>query len=194
MNYFNKIPLLIEDLFQKSETSLLIYHTFSHTHEVSAKVLDAARALNLETAELLFVAGLFHDTGYLFGYQKHEEKSMELAEHYLKKIQIPFEEINFVNECIAATELGVSPSQEAAALLKDCDLSYGITDKFFERGPQLRKEWELNLDKFYSDEDWEKLQFDFLEHVLFSSNYAKTHFMPIVEANKILQRKRILPV
>jgi predicted metal-dependent HD superfamily phosphohydrolase len=194
MRHFKNIPILIEDLFQKSDTSRLTYHTYMHTQEVSSKALDAARALNLETAELLFVAGLFHDTGYLIGYHKHEEKSMELAEHYLKKNQIPFEEINFINECIAATELGVSPLQEAAALLKDCDLSYGITDKFFERGPQLRKEWELNLDKFYSDDDWEKLQLDFLEHVLFSSNYAKTHFKPIVEENLSSQRRRILSV
>lgn len=194
MRHFKNIPILIEDLFQKSDTSRLTYHTYAHTQEVSSIVLVAARALNLETAELLFVAGLFHDTGYLFGFQKHEEKSMELAEHYLIKNQIPFEEINFVNECIAATELGVSPLHEAAALLKDCDLSYGITDKFFERGALLRREWELNLDKFYSDEDWEKLQLDFLEHVSFSSNYAKNQFMPIVKENKVLQRKRIFTV
>jgi len=194
MKHFKNIPILIEDLFQKSDTSRLTYHSYGHTQEVATKVLDAAKMLNLETADLLYVAGLFHDTGYLFGYQKHEEKSMEMAEHFLKKNQIPSEEINFINECIAATEIGIPPAHEASALLKDCDLSYGITDKFFERGPLLRKEWELNLDKYYSDEAWEKLQLDFLDHVAFSSNYANTHFLPFVKKNLIMQRKRILTV
>jgi putative nucleotidyltransferase with HDIG domain len=194
MKFFKNIPLLIEDLFLKNDTSRLIYHSYAHTIEVADKSSIAAKEINLETTDLLFIAGLFHDTGYLFTYQKHEEKSMEIAEHYLKKNQIPFEEISFINECIAATELGVKPLHETAALLKDTDLAYGISDHFFERGPLLRKEWELNLEKYYSDEEWEKLQLDFLENVQFESEYAQICFLPIVTENISLQRKRILPV
>jgi len=194
MIFSDKISAIVEQLFISNDTSKLCYHSYAHTIEVAESVLKYAQNQNLEQAELIYVAGLFHDCGYLFGYQKHEEKSMEIAEHFLRKIYIPQEEISFINECIAATELGVKPKHEEAALLKDTDLAYGVTNKFKERGPMLRKEWELNLNKFYTNLDWEKLQLDFLENLRFESSFANLNFISIVNDNLIFQRKLLSSV
>jgi predicted metal-dependent HD superfamily phosphohydrolase len=182
-----KVEKLVERWFGNFDTSLLTYHCYGHTLEVSNNVRQYAEDIFKEAADWLYISGLFHDTGYLHAYHNHEEKSMELAEHFLKIMKVPYEEISFVTKCIESTKLGVSAFFPEAALLKDTDLAYGVTEKFKERGPLLRKEWELNLNNHYADKEWEELQFNFLNTLSFESDFGRQYFIPKVKENLLFQ-------
>lgn len=185
--FIEKVENLVERWFSDADTSLLIYHSYGHTLEVSNNVRSYARGIFKEASDWLYISGLFHDTGYLHAYHNHEEKSMELAEHFLKIMKVPFEEISFVTKCIESTKLGERALFHEAALLKDTDLAYGVSEKFRERGPLLRKEWELNLNNHYADKEWEELQFNFLNTLSFESDFGKQYFMPKVHENLFFQ-------
>jgi len=175
----------VKHLFAEADCSKLLYHSYAHTCEVTERVILMAKEAQLNERETICVvlAAVWHDVGYLYTYHEHEEKGMELAAYFLEKQDTEKEDIAFVKACIEATKLHQKPRNLAESILSDADLAYGVTDYFFERGPLLRKEWELCLGKFYSDLEWEQLQLKFLPDVQFYSPYGQTYYRPIVRAN-----------
>lgn len=183
----------VRSLFASHDTAHLHYHSPGHTQEVLQSVIMMAKALDLSEKELalLQVSALWHDVGYLYTYHGHEDKGMELSAAFLSETGCAAADIALVAACIEATKLMQEPRNELEALLSDADLAYGVTEHFFERGPLLRKEWELCLDKHYSELEWEKLQANFLSTVQFHSTFGKTNFAPIVAENLKKQQIRL---
>ena len=66
----------------------LTYHSFNHTMDVLNSALIIAQAENISTDEVKFlrIGVLLHDSGFLFTYKNHEEKSCAWA----KEILTPF--------------------------------------------------------------------------------------------------------
>lgn len=180
----------IAELFKKEDTSKLFFHNYAHTVEVVNTVQKMAveEALNPKDKEILVLAAWFHDLGYLYSYHEHEAKSITLAKAYLASINYPEEDLIKLVGCIAATKLSETPNTHLESLLKDADLSYGVTSHFFERGALLRLEWKEQLNKTYTELIWEKLQLNFLSTIEFYSSYAELHFKPIVQDNLVKQK------
>jgi len=178
----------VQALFEQHPNHQLFFHDFGHTQAVVATVQKMTQAMELSTQQqqLLQIAAWFHDVGYLYTYQQHEAKSIAIARQFLTK-KLSDEQLKWITDSIAATELGVEPTSEQAAILKDADLAYGVTHHFRERGPLLRKEWEIHKDKHLTNAEWELLQYNFLQNVKFWSAYGQQHFAPIVERNRISQ-------
>jgi predicted metal-dependent HD superfamily phosphohydrolase len=172
-------------LFGSADCSKLLYHSHAHTCEVTARVIEISKVSTLSEAEKtwLLIAAHWHDVGYLSTYHEHEEKGMDLVALFLEEQGVAQTDIDFVRACIEATKLHQTPRNLAESILSDADLAYGVTNHFFERGPLLRKEWELCLGKSYSDVEWEQLQLSFLPEVQFFSPYGQTYYAPIVKAN-----------
>ena len=181
----------IYQLFETEDCSKLFFHDYQHTVEVVQTIRTIHQALKIEPpkALLLEIAAWFHDVGYLYTYHQHEAKSIALAKAFLTSQKVAIEDIDFVCTCIATTELALVPTTLYQALLKDADLAFGVTNHFFDRGPLLRKEWEVQLDKYYTEEEWQKLQYNFISNVEFFSAYGQQHFLPISQQNKIKMEK-----
>lgn len=179
-------------LFEQADTSQLFYHNYQHTLEVVQRIEMLAADLNASDLLLLKIAGWFHDIGYLFAYDKHEDRGMRFAENYLKNKAIELDKINLIKACIEATKMSLEPRNHLEAIIKDADIGYGTSERFMQTGNLLRKEWEVFLEKFYADKDWEILQYNFLTHVKFYTDIAQKMYGPILQQNIDLQKKRIL--
>lgn len=173
----------VKQLFEQADTSNLFYHNYHHTSEVVRRIHDLGAHLPSDEFFLLCMAGWFHDIAYLYGYPNHEERSMVIASDYLKKQPISNAQIQVITNCIEATKLGVKPRNELEKIIKDADIGYGVTENFFETGPTLRKEWEVQLNHFYTNIEWEQLQYNFLKNVEFYTEYAQKYYQPILEQN-----------
>lgn len=181
----------VQALFERQDTKRLLYHDYGHTCEVAATATAMGKAIGISEpeAEVLAMAAWWHDAGYLYVYHGHEDKGIELARACLSG-RLPPERLDMLAGCIAATRLGSPAHTLLEQILSDADIAYGVTRHFFERGPRLRQEWELCLNKHYTDLEWETLQADFLSQVRFHTEYARLHFAPIVAQN--LERQRAL--
>lgn len=183
----------VSALFEQYGKAELTFHNFAHTQEVVERVEQLAHSAMLPQAEIevLILAAWFHDTGYLYGYSKHEAKSITLAQDFFSAQKASAIILKEVIACIEATEVGIAPKSKLQALLKDADLAYGCTDFFFERGPLLRKEWAHYLSKDYTDQEWDRIQYDFIRNVIFWSLEAKDKYASIRAINEDRQLKEI---
>lgn len=182
----------VTQLFEQADTTKLFYHNYEHTLEVVQRIEALAIDLKASDLILLKIAGWFHDVGYLYAYDNHEERSMRLAEEYLKNKAISISKIELIKACIEATKLNLKPRNILEKIIKDADIGYGVTERFLQTGTCLRKEWEAFLEIFYTDKDWEVLQYNFLKTVRFYTDIAQKSYSPILHKNVTQQKKRLV--
>src|SRR5690348_15629958 len=88
---FTAISTLILGKLKKSLPPRLSYHCISHFEDVLRQSIRIARAEDIQNEEELFLlktAALYHDSGFMFTYTGHEEKSCEIAEEDLTRLSI----------------------------------------------------------------------------------------------------------
>ncbi|HCN37093.1 MAG TPA: phosphohydrolase, partial [Bacteroidetes bacterium] len=114
------------NLFRDKLSPEYVYHNYLHTTKVteSAQKIGKKSGLNESELELVTLAALFHDTGYIVSKEGHEIKSAEFAEEFLKSKNYPPEKIQKVKELILATTIPVSPKNLMEEVICDADLSH----------------------------------------------------------------------
>lgn len=132
MQFEQAYAFLIHELAQKLQAHLA-YHNVDHTKEVvqTSQYIAKAEGLSDEDIQLLSTAALFHDAGFLEGYNNHEELSCKLARSYLPKFDYSPEQIEKICNLIMVTKLPQTPSDTLESILCDADLYYLGTDKYF---------------------------------------------------------------
>ncbi len=139
----------------------------------AAKHYSNMENLNDHEKELLFIAALFHDTGYLKEYKDNEPLGADIAESFMIKHGYPKGDIDTVKRLILATRLPQKPQDKLERIMCDCDLDYLGTEKFKSRSSDLRKEWEEMLGTKYSKREWLELQLRFLANHKYFTNSAQ---------------------
>ena len=173
-------PLLKNDLDPR-----LIYHTLAHTTYVvkQAHALADAAGLSPQQTEELLLAAWFHDTGYLDTYDGHEYKSMVRAETWLREKRVEPARIELVKNLIRATHRNESANTELEKIMVDADMSNLAAEDFRARAELIRTEWELALDKSYSNTDWAELQLNFMLAHKYQSEVGKDRYKKALKAN-----------
>lgn len=142
----------------------LTYHSVDHTIDVLNQVERIAHEEGITDSRqvyLLKIAALYHDTGFLFTYAHHEEKSCEIFLQEAELYSLTAAEIQQVIDLIMVTKIPQAPKNLMEKIICDADLDYlGRTD-FFTIGDNLRKEF-LEYGIVASNEAWEQLQLKFL--------------------------------
>ena len=74
-------------LLRKDLPHIYTYHNLGHTLRVvkSTKELIEGENIDGNDAENLIIAAWLHDIGYIKGFEKHEEKSVDIASTFLKE-------------------------------------------------------------------------------------------------------------
>ncbi|HET9502559.1 MAG TPA: Pycsar system effector family protein [Hymenobacter sp.] len=175
----------VEPLLKEKLDPRLTYHTLAHTEYVvqQAHALADAAKLSAKDAEALLVAAWFHDTGYLDTYDGHEYKSMARAEAWLREKQVEPARIEVVKNLIRATHRDEEAKTELEKLMVDADMSNLAAEDFRARAELIRSEWELALDKSYSNTDWAELQLNFMLGHKYHSEAGKERFKKALKAN-----------
>ena len=133
------MSLLVDDafkyvtaLFAEQLPSTCLYHNLTHTKRVfkSTKEIIDNCELGPEDKEVVLLAAVLHDAGYVKGHDKHEIESAALATEFLKGKNASESLIKKVVDCILATELETTPENELEKIIRDADASHFAKDYF----------------------------------------------------------------
>ena len=166
-------------LFSEQLDNMYVYHNLSHTKRVVEKTQELIEGLQIPENEalLLTLAAWLHDTGYINGAENHEERSVTIATKFLKEQSVSDNDISTIGSFIMATKLGYQPQTLHEKIIRDADCSHLGSKNFDEFAQLLRKEWELEQNKTYTDSDWIQENIGFLtEHHKFHTNFAMSNW------------------
>jgi uncharacterized protein len=167
----------------------LVYHNTDHTLDVISQAERIARSENISSPKdflLLKIAALFHDTGFLYLYNGHEEKSCEIADERLRS-QFSDTDREIINGLIRATKVPQQPSTLLQQIICDADLDYLGRPDFNMLSNNLKSEF-LDFNIVKNEEEWEKKQIAFFESHQYFTRTSVEQRLPI--KSKRLQELR----
>lgn len=174
--YVNTILASLENLY---------YHQYAHSLDVYKRSTYLAKKewLSKEEIEMLQIAALFHDTGFIIRYEKNEPLWAKIASNFLKSIDYPSEKIKTIERIILATDPDYKePKDIYEAIIKDADIDNLWREDFFEKWGKVKEELEEIKKIRISDPDWHHSMLDILYKTQF---YTKTQ---IKERQKIKEK------
>lgn len=180
------------NLFKDKLPGDYVYHNYNHTAETLKACKKLSKSYNLTSRdyEVLMLAALFHDTGYINTYNNHEEESVKFMKAYLKD-NYPDEEIREIEALIMATKYQSIPDGSMQEILHDADYINLGSKSFEHRAKLLRIEWERILQKTYTEEEWAQIQLQFLLDTSFKTEEAVLKYNERREQNILKQRSKI---
>lgn len=147
------------------------YHSYSHTvdmHDAAERIADFEGISEAEK-ELVLVAALFHDAGFIIESANHEEHSCSIAREVLPAFNYTMEELETICQLIMATKMPVNPNNLLEAIICDADLDYLGRDDFKSIGDLLYREL-AESGAIQGEVAWNQLQIRFLSaHKYFTS-------------------------
>ena len=188
-----EVKLYVSKFLTHELSEKCLFHTISHTLEVlkNAETIGRFCKVNEEDLNLLRVAALFHDVGYVDAYDDHEIYSAKRAVDFLKEKNINENAINQVERAILATKTPQNPQDKISRILCDADLMNLTFDDYFEQVDLMREEWEkvgkakLNSHQFYLN------TLEFFRNHEYHSKYGKTILQPKKEKTERKIEKKI---
>lgn len=184
-NLRENISKYVTEFFKENLPAWAVYHDLSHTLDTVKACKDIGRGSGLseEDLEILYIAAWFHDTGYVYQADGHEEKSSNIASEFLNSKKYPKEKINKVIGCIMATKISSHPNNLVDSIICDADLiSLGRAD-YFEKNNLLKSEIEQRENKAISELRWLKRSLNFLLSHKYYSEYARKNYGEQLNAN-----------
>lgn len=174
-DFTSAINYALQELQDNLPTNLT-YHTYRHTAE---DVMPAATRLARHTGlppmgiHLLEVAAAFHDLGFLFKVEGHEEESVRIVGEQLPHFGFVPVQISHIQQTIMATKLPQSPQDLAGQLLADADLDLLGREDFWSLSDLLQDETS-RLGSPTTSREWHEKQLAFLtEHRYFTAAAAR---------------------
>lgn len=163
-------------LLENSRCKHLPFHSVEHTREVYRYTKTIAQYEEVYGSDLdpILIAALFHDTGMAETYIDHEEQSVIYAKDFLSRMDYAPKKIQIVADCIMATKMPQSPRTKAEKIICDADLYHLGIESYLFRNERLRAEWETFFNRSYTDEEWYKLNMDFLKKQKYHTWFGKT--------------------
>lgn len=180
-----------EDLLMKFENDLpdnLSFHNLKHTVNVSTQVELIGRAEGISDEEMILVqtAGLFHDSGFLDGYENHKQTSCYYARDMLPKYGYSENQIEDICKLIMSTRMPVSPVNKQEEILCDANLMYlGRIDCIQMMKNQAKEMVDYNV--ISSEMEWFEKQREFIKNHEFFTATARA----LREVSKEEQRKNM---
>jgi uncharacterized protein len=187
MKDYNFLLNHVEGIFNGHNLNRYPYHNWKHTLRVMKKVELIAEAENVseEDINLIKIAALYHDIGFIYGPLNHEESSVMYAVNDLTEFGYSEEQLEIISGIILATTIPQNPKTPLENILADADLEYLGTDEYDRISGYLFQEL-LNFNPALSEDRWIDLQIDFMKHHRYHTNYCLKNRVEKKEEN--LQR------
>lgn len=172
---FNAAKAHVMNLLQTSMPALP-YHNVRHVMDVRDSALKIADTENISADEINLVelAALLHDIGFIQGAKDHEATGAGMAREILPAFGYGRQDIESICSMIMATKLPQSPASILEKILCDADLDYLGRDDFYEIGQALREEL-FNAGVIESEREWNLVQRTFLESHRYHTPYGKAN-------------------
>jgi len=172
---FEKLKQFVFSELLVSIPQSMHYHSLNHTKDVLKQVelIGCSEGCVTEDILLLKTAALFHDIGYLYSYENHEQISCEICEYVLPDYNYSETQIRTICRLILATKMPHHPNDLLERIICDSDLDYLGRDDFSEISFLLFRELEER--KVISTiKEWDQLQLKFISnHSYFTDTAIK---------------------
>lgn len=168
----------VSKLLKENLPSEFTYHNLIHACDVFDAVTELGKNSGLpdEELEIIQVAAWFHDTGFIKCCLDHENKSIEIADEFLKNIRCPDKKIDRITEIIIMTEMTNIPLSLSDKIIKDADILYIGKEDFYSKCLSLKSELESIDHKKFTESEWLYSSLNFINGTLFFTNYAKSKY------------------
>jgi predicted metal-dependent HD superfamily phosphohydrolase len=188
-----KAEKVVSQYFKEKLPEWAVYHNLQHTIETVNACFEIGKGSNLieDDLEILCLAAWFHDVGYLFKSEGHEEKSTEIAMNFLKENNYPSSKMEKIKDCIIATKIKNVPQNYMEFIIRDSDLISLGRDDYFRMNDLLKSEIEMRDNKRISKIAWLRRSIHFLSSHNFLTEYAKLNFDSQLKKNLIVLQKQI---
>lgn len=149
----------------------LTYHNLGHTVDVlrSCERIAEDEGIGKRELYLLQVASLYHDTGFLYIYTGHEEKSCQLFLEDTRMFPFSDAEKELITGIIMATKVPQKPHSLLQKIICDADLDYLGREDFNIISGELKKEF-MHYGFIKNEKEWHDMQVRFL-----GSHHYHTH-------------------
>lgn len=161
---FRDLDELIMTKLQKGLPKNLYYHNLKHTIDVITQVelIGRGEGVNQEEMLLLKTAALFHDTGFLIGYDDHELLSIKMSKEILPDFHYTEEQIKIICDLIFVTQHTSKPKTKLEEIMCDADLDYLGRSDFIPVSQKLFEEL-FEHKKIRTYKEWFNLEVQFIE-------------------------------
>ncbi len=183
MELLQQAEQFIFTLFKDKLSPEYIYHDFSHTLRVvqAVTVLAAGEQLSEEETLELKLAAWFHDAGYVYGCENHEQNSCLILREFLS-VRSHTVNISKVEQIIMSTVITAVPETLQQKCLRDADFVHFTFDNYTEYCELLRKEFTVICDKYFTDTQWNEENIRMLSRKHhYYTDYAKKNWQPLKE-------------
>lgn len=155
-NIIEKTDAFVLELLKDKLSNNIVYHNYTHAKRVfkSTKEIIENSQINVNESEILLLAALLHDVGYIEKREGHEELSATIATDFLRGEEVDPKTIEAVSACIKATKFDSEPQNNLEEIIRDADSSHFAKDYFQEASEFLRKEYELCEVKNFTAKEW----------------------------------------
>lgn len=163
------------------------YHQYSHALDVMERAVYIAKKewLNEEDIEILSLAALFHDTGFIIQYDDNEEIWAKIAKNYLISMIYDRDKIDSIEKLILATKPSYKkPKNILEQIIMDSDLDNFWREDFFDKMENIQKEREAIKHIKLLDPNWRHWVIDFLSEHKYFTNTQKNERNIQKEINK----------
>ncbi|HSG67098.1 MAG TPA: HD domain-containing protein [Bacteroidales bacterium] len=174
------------DLFDKYLSEKLIYHSNQHTLNVldHAETIAANTDISEHETELIKIAALFHDAGYIKSYENHEMHSAIMARDFLVNRDVDKNDVDVICDAILATAIPQKPKGIIAEILCDADLMHLAAADYFEQVESIRLEWAKIGKANLNDFEFLKTSLAFFDSHHYHTNYGIKVLAPLKEVNR----------
>jgi uncharacterized protein len=162
------------NLLDSNLNEFYYFHNVKHTLYVLDKAVEIAHYENCTTAEieLVRVAALWHDVGFINIYDGHEEEGCTLVKEYLPDFGYTADSIKIICGIILATKMPQSPQNKLEQIMADADLEYLGTANAATIANELFKERKC-LNPLLTADQWNQMQISFLQKHHYFTKFCK---------------------
>jgi uncharacterized protein len=151
----------------------LYYHDMEHTQGVYDACLShiGYHRFSEEEIKELLTAALFHDIGFIWVYDGHEERGVQYAHEILPKWGYSSDSIHRVSQIVLATKFPHAPKDPLQQIMCDADLDYLGTDEYERIAHKLYCEL-LHFGRVETNQAWISQQIHFLRQHRYYTLFA----------------------
>ncbi len=161
---FTDIQQQILSRLEKELDPRLGYHNLAHSLDVLKQAERIAREEGVTSKHdllLLKTAAVYHDSGFLFVYKNHDEKSCDIATRDLEHV-LSADDMKKIYGMIMATRIPQTPHNLLEQIICDADLDYLGRNDFKPISDNLYKEF-ISFKIIPEDVIWDHVQIKFFE-------------------------------
>ncbi len=171
--YQEQYPLVVRQLTHGLDARYT-YHGLRHTLDVieQSEQIGMAMQCSKEQIQILKIAALFHDLGFLNVRKGHEKASAELF-LLASEQKLNDTERHQISSCILATTMPQMPQTLLEQIICDADLDYLGRNDFFEISQDLFHEMYA-CGEMSDQKTWDEIQVVFLDKHHFHTSFNQS--------------------